>query len=50
MSFSRPMSPFCLPLPCFFSGTSGTPWGNSAVSLAVTGFELSHSEWDTGLF
>jgi len=50
MSFTRPVFPSCLPLPCFFSGTSGTLGKNSAVSLAVTGFDLSHSGWDTGPF
>ena len=50
MSFTRPVSPSCLPLPCFFSGTTGTLGKNSSVSLAVTGFDLSHSGWDTGPF
>lgn len=48
--FYPPRFPPSLPLPCFFSGTSGTLRGKSSVSLAVTGLELSHSEWDTGLF
>ena len=50
MSFTRPVSASCLPLPCFFSGTSGTLGEKSSVSLAVTGFDLSHSGWDTGPF
>ena len=45
-----PPCPFALPLPFFFSGTTGTPTDKSSVPLAITGFRLSHSGWDTGPF
>ena len=45
-----PGFPSCLPLPCFFSGTSGTLGQNSSVTRAVAWFKLSHSEWDNARF
>lgn len=50
VSLTRPASRVVLPLPCFFSGTSGTLAVNSSESIAVTGFCLSHLGWDRGLF
>ena len=45
-----PALPLALPLPFFFSGTSGTLTEKPSVSIANTGFKLSHSEWDTSPF
>ncbi len=45
-----PSFPSCLPLSCFFSGTSGTLAQRSPVTLSAAGFRLSHSGWDTGRF
>ena len=50
MNFARPVFSSRLPLPCFFTGTVGTLGEKSAVSLAVTGFDLSQTGWDTGPF
>jgi hypothetical protein len=50
MSLVRPVFPAFLPLPCFFSGTTGTLGKKPPVTRSVTGFELSHLGWDTGPF